>query len=75
MTEEQVQTTLEQAAAEYDLHIRVPAQMRVALRESALLAYKMGDIPKATLENLMELFIGWGLSIQKKKWFDRMGYK
>ena len=35
----------------------------------------MGDIPKPDLVNLMNLFITWGLSIQKKKWLDRVGYR
>ncbi|GAJ08867.1 unnamed protein product [marine sediment metagenome] len=58
----------------YDLHIEVPAEMRPVLRDSAELAYKMGDIPKPNLVDLMNLFIGWGLTIQKKKWLDRVGY-
>ncbi len=60
---------------DYDLHIKVPAEMRSILRDSAELAYKMGDIPKPDLVNLMNLFIGWGLTIQKKKWLDRVGYQ
>ena len=60
---------------DYDLHIKVPAEMRSILRDSAELAYKMGDIPKPDLVNLMNLFIGWGLAIQKKKWLDRVGYQ
>jgi len=59
---------------EYDLHIKVPAEMRALLKDAAELAFRMGDIPKADLVGLMSLFIGWGLSIQKKKWLDRMGY-
>jgi len=58
----------------YDLHIEVPAEMRPVLGDSAELAYKMGDIPKPDLVDLMNLFIGWGLAIQKKKWLDRVGY-
>jgi len=58
----------------YDLHIEVPAEMRPVLRDSAELAYKMGDIPKPNLVDLMNLFIGWGLAIQKRKWLDRAGY-
>jgi len=27
------------------------------------------------LVDLMSLFIGWGLSIQKGKWLDRVGYR
>jgi len=59
----------------YDLHIEVPAEMRPVLKDSAELACKMGDIPKPNLVDLMNLFIGWGLTIQKKKWLDRIGYK
>ena len=64
----------EEPATEYDLHIKVPGEMRTLLKDAADLAFRMGDIPKAELVELMSLFIGWGLSIQKKKWLDRMGY-
>uniref|UniRef100_A0A6M3MDW4 Uncharacterized protein n=1 Tax=viral metagenome TaxID=1070528 RepID=A0A6M3MDW4_9ZZZZ len=64
----------EEPAVEYDLHIKVPGEMRTLLKDAADLAFRMGDIPKAELVELMSLFIGWGLSIQKKKWLDRMGY-
>ena len=60
---------------EYGLHIRLDKKMRTMLKDAAQLAYRLGDIPKPDLTNLMELFIGWGLSIQKKKWLDRMGYR
>jgi len=60
---------------DYDLHILVPAEMRPILRDSAKLAYKMGDIPKPDLVDLMNLFIGWGLTIQKQRWLDRVGYR
>ena len=36
---------------------------------------KMGDIPKPDLVELMNLFIGWGMTVLKKKWLDRVGYK
>lgn len=60
---------------EYGLHIRLARQMQPKLKEAADLAFKMGDIPKPDLTNLMNLYIGWGLSIQKKRWLDRMGYR
>jgi len=63
-----------EARSEYDLHIKVPADMRQKLRDCAELAYKMGDIPKPKLVNLMKLFIGWGMAVLKKKWLDRVGY-
>ena len=65
----------EPQADQYDLHINLSREMQPALKKSAELAYAMGDIPKPNLVNLMELFIGWGLTIQKQKWIARMGYK
>lgn len=73
-TEDEVAPAPE-AKQEYDLHIKVPAEMRQKLKDCAELAYKMGDIPKPDLVNLMNLFIGWGMAIQKKKWLDRVGYR
>ena len=72
-TLEPVETS--EAKPDYDLHIKVPAEMRQVLRDSAELAFKLGDIPKPDLVNLMNLFIGWGLQIQKQKWLDRVGYR
>ena len=60
---------------EYGLHIRLAREMQPVLKDAADLAFKMGDIPKPDLVNLINLFIVWGLSIQKKKWLDRMGYR
>lgn len=64
-----------EARQEYDLHIKVPAEMRQKLRDCAVLAYRMGDVTKPDLVDLMNLFIGWGMEIQKKKWLDRVGYR
>ena len=64
-----------EASPEYDLHIKVPADMEKKLRDCAELAYKMGVIPKPKLVNLMNLFLGWGIEILKRKWLDRVGYK
>ena len=63
------------AKPDYDLHIKVPAEMRQVLKDSAELAFKLGDIPKPDLVDLMNLFIGWGLQVQKGKWLDRVGYR
>ena len=60
---------------DYGLHIRLDRKMRTVLKDAAELAYKMGDIPKPDLTHLMNLFISWGMSIQKKRWLDRMGYR
>jgi len=60
---------------EYSLHIRLYREMQPVLKDAADLAYRMEDIPKPDLVDLINLFIGWGLSIQKKKWLDRMGYR
>ncbi len=79
MNQEAEETAAAEATPEpkpdYDLHIKVPAEMRPVLKNSAQLAFKMGDIPKPELVDLMNLFIGWGLTIQKKKWLDRVGYR
>jgi len=61
--------------AEYDLHIKVPEAMRAVLQSATQLAYRSGDIPKPALVNLMNLYIGWGLHVQKRKWLIRMGYR
>ena len=50
---------------DYDLHIKVPAEMRSVLRDSAELAYSIGDISKPDLIDLMNLFIGWGFAIRR----------
>ena len=63
-----------EARQEYDLHIKVAAEIRQTLGDCAELAYSMGDIPKPNLVNLMSLYIEWGMAIQKKKWLDRVGY-
>ena len=49
--------------------------MQPVLKGAAELAYETGDIAKPDLVDLINLFIGWGLSVQKKKWLDQMGYK
>jgi len=68
-------TETPEAKPDYDLHIKVPAEMRQILKDSAELAFKLGDIAKPDLVDLMNLFIGWGLQIQKQKWLDRVGYR
>ena len=60
---------------EYGLHVVLAKEMRTVLKDAAELAYRMGEIQKPSIAALMNLFIGWGLSIQKKKWLDRMGYR
>lgn len=59
----------------YDLHIQVPREMQSKLRDAAQLAFKLGDIPKPDLVNLLNLFIYWGLNVQKQKWLNKMGYR
>ena len=60
---------------EYGLHVMLAREMQPVLKDAADLAYKTGDIPKPDLVNVINLFIVWGLSILKKKWLDRMGYR
>lgn len=64
-----------EASPTYDLHIKIPREMQERLKKAAQLAKKLGDIPKADLVDLINLYIEWGMSIQKRKWLDRMGYK
>jgi len=64
-----------EAKGEYDLHIRVPEDMRQKLKELADLAYKMEMIAKPDLVDLMNLFIGWGFALLKKQWLEKVGYK
>ena len=64
-----------EARQEYDLHIKVAESMRQKLRDCTVLAFEMGDIPKPDLVDLMNLYIEWGMAIQKKKWMDRIGYQ
>ena len=56
-----------EAKADYGLHSKILGEMRGVLKDGAELAYKMEDIPKPDLVDLMSLFIGRGFSIQKKK--------
>jgi len=70
-----VQEVTVQPKAEYDLHIKVPEEMRGALRDAAELAYRLGNIPKPDLVDLMNLFIGYGMSVLKRQWLDRVGYR
>jgi hypothetical protein len=35
----------------------------------------LGRYAQPDLVNLMNLFISWGVAIQKKKWLDRVGYR
>ena len=65
----------ETGQGEYGLHIRLAREMQPVLKDAADIAYEMGDIPKPDLVNLINLFIVWGLSTQKKKWLDHMGYR
>lgn len=64
-----------QPRPEYDLHIKVPNEMREKLKDAADLAYKLGVIAKPDLVDLMNLFIGWGMTVLKRQWLDRIGYR
>lgn len=74
-TEEAVETEEEAVAAKYHLHIEVPAEMKPILMETAELAYRMGQIPKPDLVDLISLFIGWGRTILKEKGLSYIGYR
>lgn len=59
----------------YDLHIKVPEELRQKLKDATDLAYKMDLIAKPDLIDLMNLWIGWGFAILKKQWKERAGYR
>lgn len=75
MTKETAQQAETAQEDKYNLHIQLDRQLQPVLQESAQLAFRMKDIPEPTLANLMNLFITWGLLVQKQKWLDRMGYQ
>ena len=54
----------------YDLHTEVISEMHEVLSNAGKLIYKMGDIPKPNLVELINVFIGSGLNIRNKKWLD-----
>jgi len=59
-----------------EFHIRLHgANIDEKLKDATTVAYRLGLIPKPTLAQLMSLFIGWGLSILKKQWLERVGYR
>jgi len=62
-----------EAKAGYGLHNKILSEMRGVLKDGAELGYKMEDIPKPDLVNLMNLFIVWGVSIQKKSGLTAWG--
>jgi len=74
-TEENVAAEVEPKAEVYDLHIRLPGPSKEMLKDAAELAYRMEQIPKADLVDLMNLFITWGMVVLKKQWLDRIGYR
>ena len=42
---------------------------------SACSAPLLGRYMQPDLVDLMNLFIGWGMPIQKNKWLDHVGYR
>jgi len=64
-----------EAKADYGLHSKIISEMRGVLKDGAELGYIWVNILKPELVDLMNLFIVWGLTIQKKKWLDRVGYR
>ena len=65
----ELDTTLE-VKPDYDLHIKVQAEVRSVLRDSAGLAYKMGDIPKSDLVDLFSHHCFTQLCLMLKTWLS-----
>ncbi len=72
--EDAVKVEPAEAKADYGLHSKILSEMRGVLKDGAELGLHLVNIFKPDLVDLLNLFIGRGLSIQKKKWLDRMGY-
>ena len=64
-----------EAKADYGLHSKIISEMRGVLKDGAELGYIWVNILKPDLVDLMNLFIGRGLTIQKEKWLARVGYR
>ncbi len=61
---------------EYDFHIRLHGKnIAQKLKDAATIAHGLGLIPKATLANLMSLFIDWGLDLLKQQWLEKVGHR
>ena len=58
------ETQVVEPSQTYHLHVRLNKDLQGVLNDSAELACKPGDIPRPDLVALINLFIGWGLSIQ-----------
>ena len=76
-TEVAPETTESTEAKEaYEFHIRLHGEnIDQKLKDAATIAHGLDLIPKATLANPMSLFIGWGLSILKQQWLEKVGYR
>ncbi len=61
--------------ADYDLHIKIPEEMRATLEDAAELTYRMRIVPKPDLVDLMNLVIVWGFAILKQSYQERKGYR
>ena len=61
--------------ADYDLHIKIPEEMRATLEDAAELTYRMRIVPKPDLVDLMNLVISWRMTVPKQQWQDRTGHR
>ena len=52
-----------------------PNEVREKLRDASELAYRLDAIPKPELVELMNLFIAWRMTVLKRQWLDRSGYR
>jgi len=69
------ETQVVEPSQTYHLHVRLNKDLQGVLNDSAELACKPGDIPRPDLVALINLFIGWGLSIQTLRMFGDGDYK
>ena len=62
-------------AQEYDMHVKLDNEMRLKLKDAAQLAYRMGNITKPDLADLIELVTGYGMAVLKQQWLGQVGYR
>ena len=62
-----------QVAEEYDLHVRIDGSLKEKIHLATQLAYKMGIITEPKLNQLLSIFVIWGLRELKTKYLERMG--
>lgn len=75
MVTERAEEDEQQPSEIYELHIKLERKMQETLKQSAILAYKLGLTTRPELIELMNRYLAWGQEILKTKYRERMGIK